>query len=132
MKQVRTGGGRQNGTRADTRLNDGRANDGPANDGPANNSRANDSRATDGKADDRRARVRANAEWHGMSEELQTALAQQAMHRAAMIVAEQAEMFARQFSAGTLQDRGAEDALRLFAALLRETSTASLAPAGHA
>jgi len=127
MKQVRTGGGRQNGTRADTRLNDG-----PANDGRANNSRANDSRATDGKADDRRARVRANAEWHGMSEELQTALAQQAMHRAAMIVAEQAEMFARQFSAGTLQDRGAEDALRLFAALLRETSTASLTPAGHA
>jgi hypothetical protein len=112
MKQVRTGGGRQNGTRADTRLKE---------------SRANDSRS-----EDSRARVRANAEWHGMSEELQTALAQQAMHRAAMIVAEQADMFARQFRAGTLQDRGAEDALRLFAALLRETSTASLTPAGHA
>jgi hypothetical protein len=107
MKQVRTAGGRPNGTRTDTESNDGRS-------------------------DDSRARVRANAEWHGMSEALQTALAQQAMHRAAMIVAEQAEMFARQFSAGTLQDRGAEDALRLFAALLRETSTASLTPAGHA
>jgi hypothetical protein len=112
MKQVRTGGGRQNGARTDS---------------PNDNSRANDSRANDS-----RAKLRVNAEWHGMSEELQTALAQQAMHQAAMIVAEQAEMFARQFSAGTLQDRGAEDALRLFAALLRETSAASLAPAGHA
>jgi hypothetical protein len=73
-----------------------------------------------------------SADWHAISEELQTALAQQAMHRAALIVAEQAEMFARQFTSGTLEDRGAEDALRLFAALLRETSHASLTTAGHA
>jgi len=102
MKQVRTGGGRRNGAQTNTREHDSRA------------------------------KSRANAEWHAMSEDLQTALAQQAMHQAAMIVAEQAEMFARQFRSGTLQDRGAEDALRLFAALLRETSTASLTPAGHA
>jgi hypothetical protein len=76
--------------------------------------------------------VLANTEWHSISDELQTALAQQAMHRAAMIVAEQAEMFARQFGAGTLQDRGAEDALKLFAALLRETSTTSLTTVGNA
>jgi hypothetical protein len=67
-----------------------------------------------------------------MSDALQTALAAQAMHRAALIIAEQAEMFATQFGAGVLQDRGAEDALKLFATLLRETSTASLTPAGHA
>ncbi len=74
----------------------------------------------------------ANAEWHTLSDDLQTALAQQAMHRAALIVAEQAEMFALQFGAGTLQDRGAEDALKLFAALLRETSTTSLTTVGNA
>jgi len=102
MKQVRSGGGRRNGTQ------------------------------TNMPKHDVRSKTRANAEWHAMSEDLQTALAQQAMHRAAMIVAEQAEMFAKQFRAGTLQDRGAEDALRLFAAILRETSTASLTPAGHA
>ncbi len=76
--------------------------------------------------------ARSGSDWHAISEDLQTALAQQAMHRAALIVAEQAEMFARQFTSGTLEDRGAEDALRLFAALLRETSHASLTTAGHA
>ncbi len=73
-----------------------------------------------------------SSEWHDLSEGLQTALAQQAMHQASLIVAEQAEMFAAQFAAGILQDRGAADALRLFATLLRETSTSCLTPAGHA
>jgi hypothetical protein len=77
-------------------------------------------------------RAQPSNDWDAISDELQTALAQQAMHRAALIVAEQAEMFARQFTSGTLEDRGAEDALRLFAALLRETSHATLATAGHA
>jgi hypothetical protein len=120
MKQARTGGGRPNGTRAKSQ-NETRPATGAEQD--------RDSRA--GRADPDAGR-RVNSEWHAMSDALQTALAAQAMHRAALVIAEQAEMFSRQFGAGVLQDRGAEDALKLFAALLRETSTASLTPAGHA
>jgi hypothetical protein len=71
-------------------------------------------------------------EWQRMPEALQTALAQQAMRRAALIIAEQAELFAVQFLSGTLQDRGASDALMLFAALLRETTIETLTPMGSA
>lgn len=71
-------------------------------------------------------------EWHCLSEELQVALAQRAMRKATRIVADQAELFAVQFTTGTLQDRGAADGLRLFAALLRETSDEVLRPQGHA
>ncbi len=67
-----------------------------------------------------------------MPEMLQTALAQQAMREAALIIAEQAELFSVQFSAGGLADRGAADALRLFAAMLRETTTESLPPMASA
>jgi len=72
------------------------------------------------------------AEWHSISDETQLALANQAMRRAATIVADQADLFAVQFASGVLQDRGAVDALRLFAVLLRETSAECLGPAGHA
>ena len=71
-------------------------------------------------------------EWQTMPEPLQTALAQQALRRAALIIAEQAELFAVQFAAGTLTDRGASDALRLFSALLRETTIETLSPVGSA
>jgi hypothetical protein len=71
-------------------------------------------------------------DWKDMPDELQTALAQQALRRAALIIAEQAELFAVQFMAGTLQDRGASDALMLFAALLRETTIEALPPMGRA
>jgi hypothetical protein len=67
-----------------------------------------------------------------MPEDLQTALAQHAMRRAALIIAEQAELFAVQFRAGTLTDKGAVDALTLFAALLRETTLETLTPVGNA
>ena len=70
--------------------------------------------------------------WQKMPEDLQTALAQQALRRAALIVADQAELFSVQFVAGTLQDRGAADALLLFAALLRETTIETLRPMGSA
>jgi hypothetical protein len=72
------------------------------------------------------------SEWHSISEELQLALATQAMRRAAAIIADQANLFAVQFENGTLQDRGAVEALRLFATLLRETSAECLRPAGNA
>ena len=71
-------------------------------------------------------------EWQALPDALQAALAQQAMRQAALIIAEQAELFAVQFTAGTLTDRGAADGLRLFAALLRETTIATLAPVGSA
>lgn len=73
-----------------------------------------------------------NAEWHGISDELQLALAKQAMRRAAGIIADQADLFAIQFVTKTLQDRGAAEALKLFAILLRETSADCLRPIGNA
>jgi hypothetical protein len=71
-------------------------------------------------------------EWQQISDELQLLLAQQAMRRASFIIAAQAELFAAQFDNQTLADRGAADALKLFAVLLRETSAECLRPAGHA
>jgi hypothetical protein len=76
--------------------------------------------------------TRRPSEWQGISEQLQLALAKEAMRHAAGIIASQAELFAAQFANATLQDRGAVDALKLFALLLRETSAECLAPAGNA
>ena len=76
--------------------------------------------------------VRRPSEWHGISEELQLALAKQAMRHAACIIAEQADLFAVQFINATLADRGAAEALKLFSLLLRETSAECLAPVGNA
>ncbi len=73
-----------------------------------------------------------NSEWHAMSDQLQLLLAQQAMRRASFIIADQAELFAAQFEDTTLMDRGAADALKLFATLLRETSAECLRPVGNA
>ncbi len=70
--------------------------------------------------------------WQEVSEDLQILVAQQAMRKAALIIAEQAELFAMQFKSGTLQDRGSADGLQLFAALLRETTVETLTPAGTA
>jgi hypothetical protein len=71
-------------------------------------------------------------EWQGITEELQVALARQAMRQASHIIADQAELFAVQFTSRELQDRGAADALKLFAVLLRETSHECLGPVGNA
>jgi predicted phosphoribosyltransferase len=71
-------------------------------------------------------------QWETIPEALQTALAQQALHRAVLTIAEQAELFAVQFQAGILVDRGAADGLTLFAALVRETTRETLAPVGNA
>ena len=72
------------------------------------------------------------SEWHSISEALQLELAKQAMHRASVIIADQADLFAVQFATQILQDRGAADALKLFATLLRETSAECLRPMGNA
>ncbi len=75
-------------------------------------------------------RAQTSSKWQDISEELQIVLAQKAMRQAALIIAEQAELFAVQFKSGTLQDRGSADGLQLFAALLRETTIETLAPVG--
>jgi hypothetical protein len=72
------------------------------------------------------------SEWHAISEDLQLVLANQAMRRAAFIIADQADLLAIQFATATLQDRGAAEALKLFAILLRETSSECLRPIGNA
>lgn len=71
-------------------------------------------------------------EWCTMSDELQLAMSRQAMRQAALLIANQAELFAVQFEGGTLADRGAADALHLFATLLRETTASHLMAPGHA
>jgi hypothetical protein len=73
-----------------------------------------------------------NDEWQSLSDSLQLVLAQHAMRKAASIIADQAELFAVQFTSGVLADRGAADALKLFAVLLRETSAECLKPMGNA
>ena len=70
--------------------------------------------------------------WQDMPDDLQILLAEKAMREAALIIAEQAELFAVQFKSGTLQDRGGADGLQLFAALLRETTIETLTPMGRA
>ena len=72
------------------------------------------------------------SEWHLISEELQLVLANQAMRRASTIIADQADLLAVQFATAILQDRGAAEALKLFAVLLRETSAECLVPIGNA
>jgi hypothetical protein len=71
-------------------------------------------------------------EWQSISDQLQVSLAQAAMRQASTIIADQAELFAVQFATKTLEDRGAADALKLFAVLLRETSAECLRPLGNA
>ena len=72
------------------------------------------------------------SEWHSITDELQLVLANQAMRRAAAIIADQADLLAVQFATLILQDRGAAEALKLFATLLRETSAECLRPIGNA
>lgn len=60
-------------------------------------------------------------DWHALSDELQLALAQQAMRHAAEAVAAQADALAGAMEGGALQDRGGPDALRRLAAVVRAT-----------
>jgi hypothetical protein len=72
------------------------------------------------------------SEWQALPDYLQAALAREAMRRAALILADQAELFAAQFQAGVLLDRGGPDALTLFATLVRETLVDSFPTVGNA
>ena len=71
-------------------------------------------------------------DWNSLPEDLQVALSQEAMGRAAAIFAEQAEQLAEEIDCGNLADRGGADALRLLAAMLRVSGPDEMTPAGHA
>lgn len=70
--------------------------------------------------------------WQDMPDEVQLALAREALRRAAETLAEHAEILALEMEAGALADRGGPDALRLFANVVRATSLDTMGPVGHA
>jgi hypothetical protein len=59
------------------------------------------------------------AEWNILSEELQLAVAAEAMRKAAVIIANQAETLAEEMDDGAIPDAGGPDALRLLAQIIR-------------
>ena len=72
------------------------------------------------------------SDWNHLTDDLQLVVSQEAMYRAALTIAEQAELLAAEIEAGRLSDRGGPEALRLLAAIIRLTGEDPLAPAGHA
>jgi hypothetical protein len=70
--------------------------------------------------------------WNQLPDDLQIALSQEALHRAAVIAAAQAEVLAGEIENGSLADRGGAEALRLFAAMLRASDRDGLTPQGTA
>lgn len=71
-------------------------------------------------------------EWTDLPEEHQLFLAREALRRAAETLADHAEMLANEMEVGTLLDRGGPEALRLFAAVVRETNRDAFGTAGNA
>ena len=71
-------------------------------------------------------------DWNMLSDQLQLVLSREALRRATLQVADQADGLAGQMESGVLADRGGADALRLLAALLRMTGEESEGPVGHA
>jgi hypothetical protein len=71
-------------------------------------------------------------DWDRLSDELQLTLAHEALNRAAVSIASQAEVLAEEIECGHLADRGGADALRLFAAVVRVGGRDELTAAGHA
>jgi len=73
-----------------------------------------------------------HAGWTTLTDDQQLALAREALRHAAATLAEQAEVLAGEMELGTLHDQGGPDALRLFAAVVRASDSASFGPVGHA
>ncbi|WP_156910107.1 hypothetical protein [Rubritepida flocculans] len=73
-----------------------------------------------------------DGQWSTLTEELQLALAREALRRAAETLAEHAELLALEMETGALRDQGGPEALRLFAAVVRTTTEDGLGPVGHA
>lgn len=72
------------------------------------------------------------ADWNLMSDELQLVVSREALSKASTIIAEQADLLAREIEGGRLQDRGGADALRLLAAIVRLNTSAAEPMAGRA
>jgi len=70
-------------------------------------------------------------EWNHLTEGTQLALTRAALAQAADTIAVQAETLAQEMDAGTLDDRGGPDALRLLAAVVRALSPLSGPVAGN-
>ena len=73
-----------------------------------------------------------DSDWDALPEQLQLALAQEAMRRAADTIAGQAETLAGEIEDGSLADRGGPDALRLLDAVVRLAARDKLVPCGSA
>jgi hypothetical protein len=71
-------------------------------------------------------------DWNALSEDMQLALSQEALLRAADTIAGQAEALAGEMECGGLADRGGPDALRLLARVVRVTGRDSFLVVGHA
>ena len=61
-------------------------------------------------------------QWNSLPDDLQLALAEQALQRAAETIAGHAECLASEMDSGTLTNQGGPEALRLLAAVLRATN----------
>lgn len=68
--------------------------------------------------------------WSLLSEELQLALSREALRRASILIADQADELAIEMEIGGLADRGGAEALRLLAAMVRFANDDTLIPAG--
>ena len=70
--------------------------------------------------------------WENLSEPLQLRLAQAALREASKNLAAYAEALASEIEAGFMSDRGGQEALRLFANLVRAVHGAEPEGVGHA
>ncbi len=71
-------------------------------------------------------------DWHSISEPLQLQLAQEALRQASAKIAAYAEALAEEMEGGFMSDRGGNEALRLFANLVRTVHSPQAMVAGHA
>lgn len=71
-------------------------------------------------------------DWHSISEPLQLQLAEEALRQASKNLARYAEALAEEMEAGFMSDRGGNEALRLFASLVRSVHSQEPMTAGHA
>ncbi len=71
-------------------------------------------------------------DWQSISEPLQLQLAQEAMRQASANLAAYAEALAEEMEGGFMSDRGGNEALRLFANLVRSVHASSPITVGNA
>ena len=71
-------------------------------------------------------------DWHSISAPLQLQLAQEALRQASANLAAYAEALAAEMEGGFMSDRGGNEALRLFANLVRSVHAPEPTMAGHA